>query len=438
MTQDPVRITTLEIENFKRLTALILTPSPTGLTTIGGDNRQGKSSAIDGIAFALGGEAFAPSSPIHDGAEKSKLLVTLSNGFTVQKITTRAGSYLTVTDPAGKKGGQTLLKPFINTFALELSDFLAANDKAKAAILLQIIGVDLQPLNERAKKLYDQRLDAGRLRDRQKHHAEAMPYTEGLPGTPLSPSYLIAEMQTILAKNAANENLRQNARKLADDLRNKEAKATATKERVAELKAMLQKAEEEMQMADDNAGYARIEASKATIAAGLTLDTDTADITAKLAEVEATNKKINANLDRAKAFDEAESHAKEYRSLDAQIDAIELQKKDLLAAAKMPLDGLTIEQDALCFKGKAWDCMSHAEQLITATAVVRNLNPHQGFVLIDKVEAIDIPTLEEFGRYLVDTGLQAITTRVSQGEECDLIITDGAIDPKHNLARLKP
>ena len=69
--------------------------------------------------------------------------------------------------------------------------------------------------------------------------------------------------------------------------------------------------------------------------------------------------------------------------------------------------------------------MSSAEQLKVATAIIRKLNPNCGFVLIDKLEQMDIKTMQEFGAWLEKEGLQAICTRVSTGEECQIIIEDG-------------
>ena len=71
--------------------------------------------------------------------------------------------------------------------------------------------------------------------------------------------------------------------------------------------------------------------------------------------------------------------------------------------------------------------MSGADQLRVATAIVRKLNPACGFVLIDKLEQMDISTLREFSTWLQAEGLQAITTRVSRGDECSIIIEDGVV-----------
>ncbi len=51
-----MKINRLEIENVKRIKAVKLEPARNGLTIIGGDNQQGKTSVLDSIAWALGGE----------------------------------------------------------------------------------------------------------------------------------------------------------------------------------------------------------------------------------------------------------------------------------------------------------------------------------------------------------------------------------------------
>lgn len=82
----------------------------------------------------------------------------------------------------------------------------------------------------------------------------------------------------------------------------------------------------------------------------------------------------------------------------------------------------------LIYNGAKWDCMSGSDQLKVATAIVRKLNPKCGFVLLDKLEQMDLDTLQEFGRWLEAEGLQAIATRVSTGDECSVIISDGYVE----------
>ena len=55
---EAMKINKLEIENVKRVKAVKLEPTQNGLTIIGGNNRQGKTSVLDSIAWALGGDRY--------------------------------------------------------------------------------------------------------------------------------------------------------------------------------------------------------------------------------------------------------------------------------------------------------------------------------------------------------------------------------------------
>ena len=63
-----VKINSLEFENVKKIKAVQLEPAKNGLTVIGGKNRQGKTSVLDAIAWALGGDKYKPSSPQREGS----------------------------------------------------------------------------------------------------------------------------------------------------------------------------------------------------------------------------------------------------------------------------------------------------------------------------------------------------------------------------------
>lgn len=69
---------------------------------------------------------------------------------------------------------------------------------------------------------------------------------------------------------------------------------------------------------------------------------------------------------------------------------------DLLNGADLPLTGLGVEDGSLTYNGKHWQDMSGSDQLRVATAIVRRLNPDCGFVLLDKLEQMDLATLAEF------------------------------------------
>ena len=170
-----VKITALEAENVKRIKAVALTPAPTGLTLVGGNNNQGKTSVLDALAWALGGEKFRPNAAQRDGAvAPAHLRVTLSNGVVVERK--GKNSSLTVTDPTGRRSGQQLLNAFVEPLALDLPRFMEASDKEKADILLRIIGIgnELHLRDMEIKSIYDKRTFTGQLAQQKKHFADEL------------------------------------------------------------------------------------------------------------------------------------------------------------------------------------------------------------------------------------------------------------------------
>lgn len=410
-----VTITNLQIENVKRVKAVELTPTPTGLTVIGGRNGQGKTSILDAIAWALGGERYRPSEPHRDGSVlPPHIRVRLSNGYIVE----RAGknSALKVTDPSGRASGQTLLNEFVERLALDLPSFMAASGKEKAGILLKIIGIgdELSNLENTEKRLYNERLAIGRIADQKAKFADEMPFYEDAPADLVSTSELIMQQQDILARNG--ENARKRARK---------AEAERALEAQGRELSWLQS-----QMEAAAAKYRRLQ-EDVKIAGRDAMDLhdeSTAELEAAIANIDETNRKVRINLEKEHATEAARQLTAQYDHLTEEIDAVRSKKLALMNGAKLPLPGLTVEDGELIYNGKKWDCMSGAEQLRVAAAIVRRLKPECGFVLMDKLEQMDVDTLEEFGEWLRQEGLQAIATRVSTGDECSIIITDGSAE----------
>lgn len=410
----PVKITAFQAENVKRIKAVQLTPAASGLTIVGGNNNQGKTSVLDAIAWALGGERFRPDAAQREGAvAPAHLRVTLSNGVVVERK--GKNSALTVTDPTGRRCGQQLLNGFVEELALDLPRFMNATDKEKADILLRIIGIgtELHTRDMEIKSLYDKRTFTGQLAAQKKHYAEELLSYPEAPDTPVSASELIRRQQEILARNGENQRKRQQLASL-------EAKAKALDERRVQLEQTLAQITQEQTSLTDALYSARKSAEQLR-------DESTAELEESIRNIEETNRKVRANLEKARAEDEAAQYASEYDRLTGQIAQKRADRMSLLNGADLPLPGLGVEDGALTYNGRRWADMSGSDQLRVATAIVRRLNPECGFVLLDKLEQMDLNTLHEFARWLESEGLQAIATRVSTGSECRIIIEDGLV-----------
>ena len=393
-----VKINELQIENVKRIKAVKLEPTQNGLTIVGGRNNQGKTSVLDSIAWALGGDRFKPSQANREGSVVQPYLkITLSNGIVVE----RAGknSSLKVIDSNGNKGGQQLLNEFIESFALNLPKFLQATANEKANILLQIIGVGdkLVELEHAETEKYNERHTIGQIAQQKKKYADEMTFYEGVPSEPISASELIKQQQEILYTNAQNQKKR---------------------ERLSELREKKHLLEEELNRVNADLELAEL------FAADLA-DKSTAELEKNIEQIDKLNIKIRSNLDKERAEESAHDFQAQYETLTAELEKIRADKKKLLDNADLPLPELSVVNGEITYKGMKWDNMSGSEQLRVATAIIRKLNPECGFVLVDKLEQMDTETLQEFSQWLESEELQVIATRVGTGDECSIIIEDG-------------
>ena len=463
----PITIDALSIENVKRVEAVQVECADGKSIIIGGRNGEGKTSILDGICWGLGGDRCKPTDAVRDG-EQAFIDITLSNG--IRAVRSGKNASLKVTDPGGSRSGQKLLDEFIDMLALRLPRFMEASEKEKIRTFLKIAGVEeeLSKLDKEYDELYQERLALGRIGKQKAGAAKELPFHEDAGCVELDASELGAKLQDAInarndyenacgAKARAAEALK--TAKIAHDLHNSNGRdslaerinltETMAKEAIAEIKARLEdelaivnsRAERDIKaMQDEHAATGKTLTQgclKAEQAAG-EADKALTDLTppedgvidqfsGELKTISDTNLKARVNMAKDAAEREAAELRREYASMSKTLEDLDERRVALLAGADLPLAGLGIRDKQLTFNDRKWDCMSGAEQLRVATAIVRKLNPKCGFVLMDKLEQMDQETLREFVEWLDSEGMQLIATRVSTGDECTIIIEEGKI-----------
>lgn len=427
-----IKINRLEFENIKKIRAVSLEPSKNGLTVIGGKNAQGKTTILDAIAWTLGGNKFKPSEPKRNGSMVAPVLkVELSNGLIVER--TGKNSDLKITDPSGEKAGQKLLDSFISELALDLPKFLNSSNKDKARTLLEVIGVEkeLAELELKENELYHERRSIGKIKEQKKNIADGMDYfPEVEDSDPLSVSDLIERQQRILAKNNENRKQRLELEEMRKDYSRANDDLDDLKKKIEELQAIYSSKK------DDLDSLAKNISAKAEVVSGLK-DESTLELENSIANVEELNNKIATNINKSEALKEAEELENQYNSISNELEETRQKKFELLENADLPLPDLSVIDGELAYKDSKWDCMSGMERLKVATAIVRRLQPDCGFVLVDELEKFDEEELIIFGKWAEDEGLQIIATRVSSGEECSIIISDGYIEENNEEVNWK-
>lgn len=464
------KITGFTISDFKRIRLVDIQPNENGLTILGGRNRQGKSSALDAIAYALGGEAFRPSNINNTESDENANIRVKLNGLVVERKGKNAE--LKVTDERGMKGNQSLLNEIVSKFALDLGAFINASEKDKAKMLLQMfpeLEAELDKLNRQNTEIKDARTEINRDVKLLQARFDSMPNFLDAPAEEIRIEDLTAELQkatdaeTAMARKKIDiEAIRSEIERLRieftagrkkQDSMNAElenfdacAKAEADeleKEFIRRRNEMKNRQDTEKRKLQDelcrtvgriqdieHAGISaksNLDRMEAEIASDPNLAEQKADILARIQKTNQTNGHVRTNAERRKVYSEIEARKKESAEKTEVLDAIAQKRAELLKNANLPLPELSINDESeLLYNGQKWDCMSDSERLKVATAICMGTKPGCGFVLIDGLETMDSETLAEFGDWLAKRNMQGIGTIVGN-EQATVIIEDGCV-----------
>ena len=445
----PAKITGFTIQDFKRIRLVEIHPDENGLTIIGGRNAQGKSSCLDAIAYALGGEFFRPSNINNLDGEKNAAIRVEIDGLVVERAGKNAA--LKVTDARGMRGNQTLLNDIVSRFALDLGGFMRASATDKTKMLLKMfpeLDAHLTQIKKESDTISAERADINRDIKRLTFQFDAMPFFDGLPAEEISMTDLTMQLNAV---NSDKAGMVIEARQL-DDLRNRQQ---ARQVQIEQARAAKEKAQKEIDSLEERIRQMRLDAETALrdaddYLAGILKDfSDTENdilnrsaawqqrgqevnaraekINCDIAAADANNVKIRKNAERKKLFDEINDLRKESGVKTAQLNALNDNRIQLLTQTDLPLPELSISPDGeLLYRGQQWDCMSGSERLIVATSICMKSKPGCGFVLIDGLEAMDPQTLAEFSEYLQAHSMQGIGTIVGDNA-ATVIIEDGYV-----------
>jgi len=407
-----VKITAFEAESFKRIRLVHLKPSQDGLTVIGGNNGEGKTCVLDAIIYGLGGEKYRPSNIVNeqDGSDPY-IRIELSNGLTVERKGKK--SSLKVTYANGQRGSQSILNEFVETLALDLPKFMEKSSIEKAKVLLKIIGAEeqLERIEAIENETYQNRAYARKDLDHAEADLDCHPRLKDVPGEEVNVGYLLKQISEADEKRREDEDLMHDIRTSVNEIKKLE-------DHMSELEKDFERSRKILCQEKDSLEQMEITQEK------LEFD-DVNELTNELKTFQDINDKVRQNKVHTEKQSAVIQKTKNWQSLDRDLYDIRSDKDKILKSAKMPLEGLTVCNGELMFRDQAWDGMSGSEQLIVATSIVKALKPSCGFVLLDKLEQMDVATLEAFGAWAASQGFQVIATRVSTGKECSIIIEDG-------------
>lgn len=406
-----MKIIELKSSNIKRLKAIELhIDENQNLIMITGKNGQGKSSVLDSIWYALGGKRAAQDKPIRDGQEKGEVELTIKSEkgiYLVKRTFTDKGSYLSVTNADGAKYGnpQEFLDFIVGNLSFDPLEFSRMDAKKQVAELVKVVGLDFSELDEKKKQLTEERLLVGREeKSLPKYNDGVIAEAESLNIDEVSISDLSSKLETANAQRSSYR---------------------AAIDRIKIHETAIEDANKQIKRLNEEIKERKTEITKAQGVLDTTEDLDA--LRAGLYEADEKNKSIRKAKEILESAKKVKAKKDEYAALTTKLESIEEEKKSKLSAAKMPIDGLSWNEDKVLYNNIPYDQISSAEQLKVSMAIAMAANPKLRMLQIRDGSLLDKDNLKVIEEMTKGQDFQAWVERVDESGKVGIVISDGEI-----------
>lgn len=408
-----LRVVKLSAENYKRLSAVEITPDLDAATvTIAGRNAQGKSSVLDAIWAALSNTAAARGTtttrPIRDGEKTARVTVDLGDIIVTRKWEGDKNTLVVESaDGARFPSPQKMLDDLIGRLSFDPLAFASLPAKAQQAELLNLVELPFNPVELAAKRkgLFDQRADIGREGKQLKGQLDGYPQPAAdLPETELSVSQLVSELRA--AQGQEQER--------ADAERGAERAARV----IAEAEETLKIARHDLELAQERlTGLPEMRDLAASLSA----------IETQIDNAESINNSVRTEAERKRIEEKSNAKRVEYKSLTSQLEQLDKSKSEALSNAKFPVDGLGFDDDGVTYNGVPFAQASSAERLRVSVAMAMALNPKIRVIRIADGSLLDSENLAVIEAMAAEQGFQVWIEVVDETGAIGVVIEDGAV-----------
>lgn len=457
--KERIRLSRLEITNYQTIKIIKFDILP-GVNDISGRCAQGKSTIPQAVVELLrkGGVS---SRPLRTGADKGEIRGLFSDGSTITKKLKPDGAEPSRRVSDGMKGGLETWHGWITDQIFDPLAFKRLGDtkpgrRLQAEMIAALAHCDTTPIDDKRKAAVEARTAIGRTGEALKAQLDAIVVPEAIivlrDGTeipderPIVDAVDVADIASRKAdaatQKAGNDKAREGARRAS-------AEAKSADEAVGVLERQIEDLQRHLAAAVDRSRKAVVTLKDAEANAAALIDPDTADIdrqiadartanTAARADAEAHNRRVRAAREQAAgAVRDREERDRliaaatkqrdglaakvaaervRWEAENATVKTLDEERAALIAAAKMPIDGMTIAGEGtdreIYYRGEPFSQSSGAEGLLVGCAIGFAQNPALGLLSIDYGDALDRDLLAVLQAQLVEHDADAFVIHV--------------------------
>lgn len=433
-----MKISELHIENIKRIKIVDIKTNGKNVVIIEGRNAQGKSSALDSIAYALGGEKLIPDEVVRKGEEKAviqirfeesektsrevqKMLEARRDGYLITRNwTTPVRSYLKVEDDKGMSPGapQTWVDERIGKISFDPMKFLIMAKEEKIKELKKTTGLDLSEIDKKYQWAYEKRREVKREADRLKK--EHFAYVTLKPPEEIRKrEEVLAEMEEINKQNEETRNAKLEIDTLLYHTKNLETTIAEAENEIARLMKKIEESKAFMAKNIKTMEEKRVMAERAIISTDLLKNE-----LKKIEEAAVIYARLERKVDLEKQIISAD---KNVYILEKEVSDILDEKDKMIAAVKMPIEGLEFDEETIRYNGFMLEEAALSEQIKVSMAIAMSQNPEIRVVLIHDGSLLDQNSKDEITRIAEEKDFQVWMECTAEGKGSAVYIEDGEV-----------
>lgn len=417
-----MKIIQFNAENIKRLVAVEIKPD-SNLVEITGKNGQGKTSILDAILWAMGGNKIIQSKPVRDGAESGYVRLDLGDYVVTKKFKVKEDGdvtiSLTVENRDGAKFGspQELLNKFLGDLTFDPLAFSRKKPSDQVVALRALVpDYDFNAADKKAKELFDNRTDINRQVRDLKGRIDAITLPEGDLPARISVEALTIDLQKAMEHNTKVDAAARKAESVNRDISNLEGSVQAKRDEIAALEKAIIHNEQSIEELRDQLDSIIVEDKM-----------DLAPIRDELAKADHVNSIAARVEERTRLKAEMSDKEVAAEALSIQIDEIKKASAAAVVAANLPIDGLTLTEETVLLNGNPFDQASDAEQLRASVAIAGAMNPALRVIRVRDGSLLDESSMNLLREYAEKNQYQIWIETVSSGRETAVLIEEGAV-----------
>lgn len=407
-----MKIIELKAENIKKLKAIEIRPTE-NTVVISGKNGAGKSSILDSIWYALTGKDSLKetSKPIREGTDHASVTVDIGDYVVTRSWTNNETSYLKVENKEGARfnSPQQLLDGLIGELSFDPLEFARIEKKAQKEVLLKLLGLnsDVEKLDGQYQDIFNERTFIGRnFKASKAQFDDLVKPRETLPDKEISISELSNQLKAAMENNQAIDNIKNSV--------------IDCEEKIKEIDEEIKNLNAEKEKVIFNLGNYKKHLEKAKVI-------PVQDLQDKIDNAGELNSEIrNAGIYHIKKSEVSKLEA-DYKDKSKELEAITAKKSELIKTAKMPIEGLSFDDEGVLFNAIPFSQLSAAEQLKVSLSIAMSMNPKLKVIRIMDGSLLDSGNMEIIKSMANENDFQVWIERVDESGKIGIYIEDGEI-----------